>query len=169
MKILLTVFLCLFFAFGASAQTETEPNAEAEASAESITLFRDDVGEAGAETAVFAPTDIPVHCSIHLTSRRAATVKMRLVAAKANGLRAETVIVAVSYKTNGRQNVVNFTASPEKTWAAGVYRVDVYVDGKLNKSKNFEVQKSGAKTAGEKTAPPKTVPKPKAGAPKRKS
>lgn len=169
MKILSAVLLCLFLTLGALAQTESELNDNADANVEAITLFRDDDGEAGEETVVFLPTDVPIHCSVALTSVKAAAVKMTLVAVKANGLRSETKIVTVGYQTNGNQNTVNFTAKPGKLWAAGKYRVDIFIDGKLNKSKEFDVQKSAPKVESEKQTPPKSAAQPKPAAPKRKN
>ncbi len=63
---------------------------------------------------------------------------MNLVAVKTNGLKLETKIIVVSYTTKENQNRVNFAASPDSVWAAGIYRVDIFIDGKLVKSQTFQ-------------------------------
>ncbi len=87
---------------------------------------------------------------------------MNFVAVKAGGLKPETKVVMVSYKTNGKHNVVNFNASPETVWAAGAYRVDILIDGKLAKGLEFEIKKSPKEITKEKQPLPKIKPKVKA-------
>ena len=159
MKIFLAVFLCLFFGFNVFGQADSDEN-KTEVGVEEISLARDDGhGKAGEAARSFATIDVPIHCFVGLNSTKAATVKMNLVAVKADGLRPESKVVSVVYKTNGRQDSVNFDASPEKNWAAGKYRVDILIDGKLAKSLEFEIKKSMKEIVGEKLTPP-TKPKP---------
>lgn len=143
MKLVLTVLVCLFLSFDATAQTEkTTVVGVAE-----ITLARSDgKGGIGEATDKFTTTDIPIYCSIALDSAKSVTVKMNLVAVKTAGLKPETKIVVVNYKTNGTQNQVNFDAAPNGVWATGNYRVDIYIDGKLAKSLAFEIEKSTKET-----------------------
>ena len=107
-------------------------------------------------------TDVPIHCFVQLSSAKSVLVKMNFVAVKAVGLKSETKVVTVSYKTNGKQNAVTFNASPETIWAAGAYRADVLVDGKLAKSLEFEIKKSPKEISKEKQPQPKTKSQPKA-------
>jgi hypothetical protein len=140
MKLLPAVFLCLFLGSNAFAQSE-ENNVNSAVGVKEIALTRG-AGKAGETTDKFRTTDIPIFCLIQLDSEKPATVKMILIAVKAVGLRPETKIVTVNYKTKENQNQVNFTASPDGVWAAGDYRVDVYVDGKIAKSRTFTIEKS---------------------------
>ena len=112
MKIFSLVFVCLFLSFAAFAQTNGSVK------------------------------DVPIHCSIVLSSVKAVTVKMNIAYVKSTSPKIENKVVVVSYTTNGTQNMVNFTGSPAKTWAIGKYRVDIFIDGKLSKSKEFEVTKT---------------------------
>lgn len=161
MKIFLTVFLCLFFSLNILGQTEQNENDE-KIAVEEISLARDDgSGKAGEATNVFMTTDIPIHCFVQLASTKSVLVKMSLVAVKAEGLRAETKVVTVNFKTNGQGNQVNFNASPEKNWAAGAYRVDIFIDGKLAKSLEFEIKKSPKEISKGKQPPPKSAPQSK--------
>ncbi len=162
MKVFLAVSLCLFFAFNVFAQTDSNENNK-EIGVEEISLARDDgSGEAGKAANVFITTDVPIHCFVRLTSTKSVLVKMNFVAVKAGGLKPETKVVMVSYKTNGKHNVVNFNASPETVWAAGAYRVDILIDGKLAKGLEFEIKKSPKEITKEKQPLPKIKPKVKA-------
>lgn len=169
MKIFLAVFFCLFFGLNVFGQAEPVENAE-ETAVEEISLARDDGhGKAGEAANVFTTIDVPIHCFVELNSTKAATVKMNFVAVKAAGLRAETKVVSVSYKTNGKQSGVNFNASPETIWAAGIYRIDILIDGKFAKSLEFEIKNSPKEISKEKQPPQKLKPSPKAGRKSRKT
>jgi hypothetical protein len=141
MKFILTVAVCLFLALSISAQTEdTNGSAEKEQAVEKISLGRKDKDgniEEGVE--VFAPKNIPIYCYIDLTSGQPTLVKMKIVAVKAKDLRPGTQIVAVQYQTKDGENGVTFNASPGNSWAAGEYRVEVFLDGKPSVTKDFRV------------------------------
>ena len=159
------ILLCtLFFAFNAFGQVEPVQVVE-DVAVETIALARDNgSGKAGEETDIFYTRDIPIYCIIRLNSLKPATVKMNLVAVKVAGVKAETKVITVSYKTNGNQNRVNFTGKPESVWTPGMYRVDIFIDGKASGSKDFEIQKSAQdleKETRQKQMPPKTTIKPK--------
>ena len=162
MKIFLTVFLCLFFGLNVFAQADSSENDE-QIGVEEISLTRDDGnGKPGEASSVFMTTDVPIHCFVQLGSAKSVFVKMNFVAVKVGNLKAETKVVSVSYKTNGKHNIVNFTASPETLWAAGAYRIDILVDGKLAKSLEFEIKKSPKEISKEKQPSPKIKPQLKA-------
>ena len=110
----------------------------------------------------FETTDIPIHCAVQLDSIKAVTVKMNFVAVKVAGVRPETRVVTISYKTNGKQDRVNFAGSPADFWTAGDYRIDIFIDGKIGGSKSFEIRKPSPKVAAENfNQQPKIAPKPK--------
>ncbi len=156
MKIVLVISLCLFFSFNALAQTEPE-NKNAEISVEEISLARDDGnGKPGEIAEKFNTTDRPIYCIIELNAEKSVAVKMIFVAAKANNLKPETKIVTVSYTTKENENGVTFNAAPNGAWAAGSYRVDIYLNNKLAKSRAFEIGKSPNEAKKEKTIVPKT-------------
>lgn len=156
MKIIPVLFLCLLFSLNAFAQTD-EFDKNAAATVEEIVLARDDgSGQAGDKTDKFLTTDVPIHCFIQLSSLKPTTVKLILVAVKAVGLKPETKSVSVSYTTNGAQNQVNFNASPDKVWAAGSYRADVFINGKLTRSQTFEIAKSANEIEKVPAAAPKS-------------
>jgi hypothetical protein len=158
------IFLCAFvFVFNASAQIE-QPLPE-EVSVETISLARDNGnGKPGEETDGFYTRDIPIYCVVQLNSIKPASVKMNLVAVKVAGVKAETKVITVVFKTNGKQSRVYFTGKPDTIWTAGMYRIDIFVDNKANGSKEFEIQKSPQDIGTEKKEkqmPPKSTQKPK--------
>lgn len=163
MKIILVSALCFVFVFGVFAQEpENTPQPETVA-VEQMFLAKDNgEGKAGDEAESFLTTDIPIYCVIQLNSTKPVIVKMNFVAVNVQGVKAETQVISVSYKTNGKQNRVNFTGKPEKFWAAGSYRIDVFIDGKLSTGKTFEITKSPLETKPTVTKTQSFVsPKPK--------
>ncbi len=172
MKIILLGILCLFFGINAAAQAEknTDETDNVPVGVEQISLLRDGSGAGKAddeEVENFLTTDKILYFRISLSSRKSAAVKMILVAADVTGLKAETKSVTASYKTNDKQNIINFTASPEDAWLAGKYRADIYIDGKLGGKKEFEIQKSVKRI--EKQILPKVKANPKPFKQKRKN
>ena len=158
--------LCLFFAFDAFAQPGGGEQTRAVGIAE-IYLAKDNgEGKAGDAAEFFLTTDIPIYCVVQLDSLKPATVRMNLVAVSVKGVKAESRVFTVTYKTNGKQNVVNFTGKPADVWTVGSYRIDIFIDDKLAVGKSFEIKKSPSeiqKTTAqvESFVPPKPKPKPK--------
>ncbi len=139
MKIIIGILFCLFFAISIFAQVETENKTNA-VGVEDIILFKDDgTGKKGDETENFSTSDKTLHCQILLDSEKAVTVKMEMVAVEVKGAKAGAKTVVISYKTNGKQNVVNFNFKPQIAWNAGKYKINVLIDGKQTASKEFEI------------------------------
>ncbi len=110
---------------------------------EEIYLAKDNgEGLAGDLAKSFYTTDIPIHCIVKLNSFKSATVKMNFIAVKVLGVKPETKVISINYKTNGEQSQVNFTGKPDKVWIAGNYRIDILIDDKPAQSLDFEIQKS---------------------------
>ena len=156
MKIVLVISLCLFVSFAAFAQTEIDKK-NPENIVEEISLARDDgSGKPGETAEKFVTTDVPIYCIIQINSEQSVVVKMVFVAAKANGLKPETKIVTVGYTTKNNENGVTFNASPNGVWAAGNYRVDIYINNKLAKSQTFAIEKSPTEAKKNKPTAPKS-------------
>ena len=127
-----------------------------------VYLAKDDGnGTAGDAAEKFQINDIPIYCVVQLDSVKSATVKMTFVAVNVKGVKAETKVITVSYKTNGNQDRVNFTGKPDKFWTAGNYRVDIFVDDKLAGSKSFEIEKPANAAPAVNSFQPKQTPKSK--------
>lgn len=147
MKIFTAVFFCLFFALNIFSQTENEIKSDV-VSVEDVVFFKDDgTGNRGDETDGFSTTDKPLHCQILLNGEKVTMVKMEMVAVEVKGAKAGAKFVSINFKTNGKQNVVNFKFSPQITWNAGKYKINVFIDGKSSASKEFEILKPIANQA----------------------
>ena len=156
MKFIFSIALCLFLGWNAGGQT-TAAVQTVPAAIKEISLARSDgKGGIGETSEKFTTTDAPIYFVIQLDSFEPVTVKMNLIAVKAEGLRPETKSVNVSYTTDGKQSQVNFNASPSGVWAAGNYRADFYLDGKLVESRSFEIEKSPNAAEPKKPLPVKT-------------
>ncbi len=159
MKIILALTIGLLLCISLAAQIGDNEN-NPEIGVEELSMARDDGnGKAGEITDKFSPQDVPLYCIIRLTSDKSATIKMNIVAVKADGYKPGTNVITVSYRTKENQNRVIFNAAPEKNWAAGDYRVDVSINGKIAGSLNFAVEKQPADTKGETKFAPNNKPK----------
>jgi len=162
MKIILVTMLCLLCAMSAVAQIENAPEPETVV-LEQMYLAKDNgEGKAGEEAEYFLTTDIPIYCVVELNSTKPALIKMNFVAVSVAGVKAETNVITVSYKTNGNQNRVSFTGKPDGVWTAGNYRIDIFIDGKLARGQSFDIRKSPSEI--QKTVTPSenfVAPKPR--------
>ncbi|REJ75644.1 MAG: hypothetical protein DWQ47_09245 [Acidobacteria bacterium] len=140
MKLILAVFVCLLAAAPALGQTNGERPEEGPVLKIALAKEEKD-GTITEDPPSFEPTDIPIICYIDLREETPATVKLTIVAVKAVGLRPNTGIVTVAYRTKAGENQVTFQVQPSKTWALGEYRADVFVDGKKSGERSFSVTK----------------------------
>jgi hypothetical protein len=156
----------VLFCGAAAAQAPAaapSPTPAAAAGIEEVYLARDDgSGKAGEQVTDFRTSDIPIYCVILLESDVRTVVKMNFVAVSVTGVKAETKVVTATYTTKEGQNRVNFTGRPDGKWTAGKYRVDIFIDGKIAKTLEFQIKGSGGSdiTAAKYIQPP-AIPKPK--------
>lgn len=153
MKKILFLFILVAFNLNIFGQISETPAIVGDQGVEDIYLAKDDgSGQAGDIAATFATTDIPIYCVVKLSSTDASVVKMNFIAVSVKGVKPESKVVSVSYKTVGGQNQVNFTGKPDKIWIAGNYRVDIFINDKPAGNRQFEIQKPAGET--EKAKPP---------------
>lgn len=155
-QILLTLILLVVGIYAQPPSPETVPAS----SVDDVYLARDDgEGKAGEVTSTFGPADIPIHCIVVLTKADPAAVRMNFVAVKVNGVKPGSKIVSAAYATSQGQDRVFFTGKPHGKWTAGSYRIDVFVNDKLEKSIDFEVK--GATVSAGSSFAPLSRPKPR--------
>lgn len=156
-KVFFLASWCVLLSINLFAQEEVPVEENQEIGVADVYLAKTGAdGKAGEAAKVFAPTDVPLSCVITLKSTKAVAVRMHLIElADKSG----QPTIKIDYKTNGNQTRVNFKFSPEKLWAAGKYRIDVLLDGKLAESRTFEVRKSKTAIEKENTPAPKSKPK----------
>lgn len=145
MQNLFLILLLSLFTLGVNAQSERSDIA-ASFGIEELYLAKDEAGKAGAPVESFSTVDVPIHCVVRLDSAKIVTVKMNFVAEKVPGVKPETKVISVIYKTDGKQNQVNFTGKPDGRWIAGDYRIDIYIDETAAASKRFAIKKSTNET-----------------------
>ncbi len=163
MKKVFILVACVIFSLSVFGQTVENSD---EVGIDEMYFAKDDgEGKAGDVAEKFTTTDIPIHCIVQLNSKKSTTVKMIFVAVNVKGVKAETKVITTIYKTNGKQNRVRFTGKPEDIWEAGKYRVDIFLDGKLTKSQELEIEKSTTETTQinkfQPTAKPKSTKRPR--------
>lgn len=129
---------------------------------EEIYLARDDGdGRAGEQVTEFRTTDVPIYCVILLESAGKTVVKMNFVALRVTGVKPETKVVTASYTTIDGQNRVNFSGRPDGRWTPGIYRVDVFLNGKVAKNIEFAIKGPGGNNIAAKFFEPPAPAKPK--------
>jgi hypothetical protein len=139
--LLITLLVAAFFA-ALSAQTAAPARTPG---IEEAYLAKDNgKGSAGDMSVTFRPTDIPIYCVVLLDTLDATTVKMNFVAVNVPGVKPETKVVTASYTTKQGSNRVNFTGRPDSRWTPGAYRVDLFVNGDMAKSLDFDITGSVA-------------------------
>ncbi len=139
MKIFVLLSLCFLLAMSIQAQTAPDETEE-KAKVTKLTLGKEDAdGNIIENPEVFYAKDIPLYCYIDLNTEKTTMVRMKVVAVKAKGLRPNTQIALVRYKTKDGETGVSFTATPGKLWAEGDYRVEIYLNAELSESKDFKV------------------------------
>jgi len=136
----ISIFL-IVLSVGAFAQPPRQVDVTPSSAVEDVYLARDDgEGKAGEVSAIFYTTDMPIHCIVVLANPDPAAVRMNFVAVKVNGVKPDSRVVSSSYATRQGQDRVFFTGKPQGKWTAGSYRIDVFVNDKLEKSLDFEVK-----------------------------
>lgn len=144
MKIIFLLTFCFLLNGYIFAQIEPKKN-NFDVGVEEIFLAKGDgKGNEGDVAESFTPNDVPIYCIVQLDSLKSATVKMNLVAVKVGGVKPETRVISVSYKTNGEQSRVSFKGAPQGKWVAGNYRFDIFIDGKAAGNKSFEILATNA-------------------------
>lgn len=150
----LFLLICLFCC--ADIYAQGDPNVHVE----DIYLARDNgKGKIGETAEGFFTNDIPIHCVVQLDSLKPVTVTMVFIAVNVSGVKGETKVITTKYKTNGEQNQVYFTGRPDKVWVAGEYRIDIFIDGRPDKSVEFEIRKTSEQTPDTKSPPARPKPR----------
>lgn len=136
-RAVLAALVCLLAASAVEAQTaETEDGAPAA----KITLAKKEKdGTITENPERFSSRDVPVICYVDLAEDAPVEVKLLIAAVKSVGLRPDSPVVTVKYKTKEGENMVTFTAKPGEAWAPGDYRADVFLDGVRKATRPFVV------------------------------
>ena len=137
MKFLLAAALCI--AAVGSVQAQTNGDEDSPKVSKTTLARKESDGTITEDPETFRPKDVPIICYVDLTVDHPVEVRLVSVAKRAVGLRPESRIATVTYKTKQGESGVTFTSRPKGLWAAGSYRADVFLNGTLSDSKDFTV------------------------------
>ncbi|HLN98427.1 MAG TPA: hypothetical protein VK208_08205 [Pyrinomonadaceae bacterium] len=128
-----------------NANSKTQPGAETDlgsgAAIKEIHMAKDDGnGSPGDETDTFAPGDRTIHCVTSLNSAKAGTqMKFSWWIVDADGSQNQK-IKEIDYKTRALENVVHGHLTLPQDWPTGKYKVQVYVNGDLDRTVFYTVR-----------------------------
>jgi len=114
--------------------------ANADVYVERIHMAKDNDGAPGETTTTFAPTDHRVHCVADLNKAKGGTVMKFVWKAVdvSNGQNGD--IKTTDYTTKSFENKVHGNLTLQKDWPTGKYRVEVYVNGNLDKTIDYTIE-----------------------------
>ena len=145
----LLLFVVLACSFGKKSTNESTNRSAAEGSAPSATstgaiedlhMAKDKGGDPGDETNAFSPGDRTIHCVAKLAEAKAGTtMKFSWFIVDAGGSKNEK-IKDIDYTTGALENIVHGHLTLPKDWPIGKYKVDVFVNGNLEKTAQYSVK-----------------------------
>jgi hypothetical protein len=106
-----------------------------------IALARDNNDAAGDEVQSFSPTDNPMHAVVKLSDNTPGTkIRVVLMAVSVASGEKNTKVADIERDAGSVKGNLDTTFTLPRDWPTGTYRVDAYVNGKLDKSRTFEVE-----------------------------
>lgn len=106
----------------------------------SIDLATDDNGQPGSTVQSFSPTDNPMHFVIKLSdSAKGTKVRVVLKAVSVSTGDRDTKVGELDYELKPLENRVNAQFELPKDWPTGSWRLEVYINGALDESRDFQV------------------------------
>ena len=113
------------------------PNAEVYV--DQLHMAKDDNGDPGASTTSFAPSDRTVHVVITLNKQKAGTkVRVVWIAADVAGAKNKE-LKSLDYTTTAADKTIPGYLRWSADWERGDYKVEVYINGVLDKTINYRV------------------------------
>ena len=106
-----------------------------------IYMAKDDgSGKPGARSNKFEPNDRTIHCVVTLNEAKAGTdMKFSWWIVDADGTQNKK-IKDIDYSTKTLENVIHGHLTLPQDWPKGKYKVQVYVNGDLDKTVNYTVE-----------------------------
>ncbi len=150
--LLFVVLACNLGKRGANVNSNTENNSNQQASAATedlgpgnyireVHMAKDNGRNApGDETTSFGPDDRMIHCVVKLKQAKAGTdMRFSWWIVDADGSQNQK-IKDIDYKTKTLENIVHAHLSLPQDWPQGKYKVQIYVNGDLDKTVNYTVE-----------------------------
>lgn len=105
-----------------------------------IHMAKDDNGSPGERTSTFEPGDRTVHCVTTLKEAKSGTqMKFSWWIVDADGTKNQK-IKDIDYTTRALENVVHGHLTLPQDWPQGKYKVQVYINGDLDKTVFYSIQ-----------------------------
>ncbi len=140
----LLLFVVLACSFGTKSTNESTnqgsaPAATSSGALQNLHMAKDNNGEPGDEANAFSPGDRTIHCVAKLAEAKSGTtMKFSWFIVDAGGSKNEK-IKDIDYTTGALENIVHGHLTLPKDWPIGKYKVDVFVNGNLEKTARFSV------------------------------
>jgi hypothetical protein len=114
--------------------------ANADVYVDRIYMAKDKNGDPGEETTSFAPSDRMIHCVIALNKAKKGTeVRFIWKIVDVEGSKNED-IKTIDYTTKSFENKVHGHLNLPRDWPVGKYRVEVYINGNLDKTIDYTIE-----------------------------
>jgi len=139
--LLFAIFACNLSNNNNNNRATVNRPANAEIYVDQIHMAKDDNGKPGDSTTSFGPSDRTVRCVINLNKAKEGT-KLRFVwvAQDVTGYSRNDQIKEIDYTTQPDENLVHGHLTYSKDWPKGDYRVEVYINGALDKTIDYTVE-----------------------------
>ena len=122
-----------------SAPTPNRP-ADAAIYVDTVNMARDENGQAGTATTTFSPNERTVHCVINLNKAKGGTrIRVVWVAEDVEGT-TNKELKALDYTTKAFEKQIRGHLTWSDSWPTGTYRLEIYVNGALDKTLNYTIQ-----------------------------
>lgn len=147
----LLVFVVLACGIGKNTNRSSNSNSNANRGAEivdsgsgaaikEIHMAKDEGGKPGDQTDTFEPGDRTIHCVATLKeSKSGTTMKFSWWIVDADGAQNQK-IKDIDYSTRTLENIIHGHLTLPQDWPRGKYKVQVYVNGDLDKTVNYTVE-----------------------------
>jgi hypothetical protein len=123
-----------------SNSSTTRKTSTADVYIDKIHMAKDENGEPGESAKSFDPSDRTIHCVITLNKAKADTaVKFVWIMADVGDTKNGT-LKTIDYTTQGKEDNVHSHLTFSRDWAKGTYRVEVYINGVLDKTIDYTVE-----------------------------
>lgn len=105
-----------------------------------IHMAKDKGGKPGEETDTFEPGDRTIHCVATLKEAKSGTnMKFSWWIVDADGTKNKT-IKDIDFTTSALENIIHGHLTLPQDWPKGKYKVQVYVNGDLDRTVNYTVE-----------------------------
>jgi hypothetical protein len=122
-----------------SSSSSTRP-ANADVYVDQISMAKDKDGEPGDTTTSFDAGDRTIHCVAKLNKAKAGTqMKFVWIAVDVEKIKSGE-FKTIDYTTNSFENIVHGHLTYPEDWPKGRYKVEVWVNGALDKSIQYSVE-----------------------------